>query len=129
MIKKSAFIFLLLLYHASMASVIQCPRIDDIKNGHFYGWLPEYKNNEELASAKDVDNFKQHVRQFTVARWGKAYLENGHCFYQGTDPIVDTIVFAQDAWRPTDDAHWTWVEPQTLAECYSTNEQDCGFKQ
>ncbi|HEX4044414.1 MAG TPA: hypothetical protein VHZ76_01945 [Gammaproteobacteria bacterium] len=104
-----------------------CPTVEEIKNHRFHGWLPLYKSNEELATSKDVVQFKEHVTAFQSAQWNRAYLENGHCFYQGTENIVNTIIFAKDAWRPAETAHWSWVTPNIMAECYSQQVTDCGF--
>lgn len=104
-----------------------CPTVDDIKNHNFNGWIPLYIEGEELASEKDMQNFKQNLTDFVVARWDTTYLESGHCFYQGTDPILSKIIFAQDAWKPVQSGKWVWKNSNKIAECYSNNVNDCGF--
>lgn len=120
-------IVLLFFSTVSFADQITCPSVNDIKNHNFNFWLPLYKEGEELASAHDVDQFRAHITEFVVAKWGKVYLENGHCFYKGDDPILEKIVFAQDAWRPVKNSHWTWINANALAVCDSTNVAECGF--
>lgn len=107
--------------------MIICPTVDAIRQGQFNSWQPLYKDGEELASSKDVDKFKANVLSFDVAKWSTEYLESAHCFYRGKDPIVDRIVFAQDAWQPIVNNYWSWLIPYKFAECRSTNLKDCGF--
>lgn len=104
-----------------------CPTVDEIKREAFHSWLPLYKDGEELASARDVEKFKKNVVNFQIARWSADYLESAHCFYQGTDPIIDKIVFAQDAWQPETSPNWIWRNPKYFAECLSSNLQNCVF--
>lgn len=114
---------------ATALTTFVCPSVEEIKNHQFHYWLPLYIQNEEYASAADVAKFQQNVTEFVVARWNRVYLENGHCFYEGTDPILKTIIFAQDAWQPVQNEKWIWKDPKKLAECYSSNVKDCGFIQ
>lgn len=123
-------ILLAIFFCLSSSAVAQteiCPSVSDILNNNYIYWLPEYKDNEELASMQDVAKFEQHVTAFVVARWERDYQENGHCFYQGTDPIIDKIVFARDAYRPVVSLKWVWARPDFLAECYSNDVTDCPF--
>src|SRR5665213_1512022 len=82
------------------AQTISCPLVEDIKHGNFNRWLLLYIANEELATPKDTESFRNHLQTFAFAKWNKFYLENGHCFYKGDDPILNKIVLANDAWRP-----------------------------
>lgn len=102
-----------------------CPSIEEIKSGHFNGWLPLYIHNEELASFQDVNNFKNNVTNFLIAKWSTYYLEYGHCFYQGTNEAIDKIIFAKDAWRPGQN-NWLWQVANHLAECRGLIDQ-CDF--
>lgn len=121
-------IFILSFPLSSLATtLITCPTTEDIKSNNLKGWLPLYIENEELASHQDVEKFKQSVIQFDVARWSNTYLENGHCFYLGSDNIVSHIIFAHDAWRPSVSQAWSWITPNALAECKSYNSNDCAF--
>lgn len=104
-----------------------CPTVNEIKEGRFGYWLPLYIEGEEEASAEDVAQFRKNVLFFAVARWDNSYLENGHCFYYGTHPIIQRITFAQDAWRPEETPQWAWVKFNLLAECYSNEVSDCNF--
>lgn len=117
-------IFCYLTAYAS--PIIFCPTIDEIKNEHYSPWLPLYIDREELASTNDVEKFKANVTSFSVAKWDKSYLENGHCFYKGNDPIMDKIIFAQDAWQPVTNSYWSWLDAKKLAACYAET-QHCGF--
>lgn len=117
---------LLQAHNVFASQIIHCPSVDEIKNGSFTYWLPLYIEGEELASKSDVNKFREHVERFSVARWHNHYLEYGHCFYQGSDPIVEKITFAHDAWRPTNASVWIWRMP-TLAECFAGNAKDCEF--
>lgn len=112
---------------ASATNILTCPTAAEIKNGQFNYWLPLYKEGEELASDHDVNIFKQHITSFDVARWDHVYLENGHCFYKGTDPMLDKVIFAHMAWRPVVNDEWHWVSPAKSAECYSSDVKNCGF--
>lgn len=124
----SVFILSLCVYSAAIAEDnIACPSVEQIKQEELIPWLPLYKENEELAFDSDVNTFKEHVTVFDVARWVDSYLENAHCFYKGTDPIVERIVLAQDAWQPTDNAPWIWLIPHKFAECRSLSVNDCMF--
>lgn len=126
------FIFLILFFcllQPLSAQTEFCPSVADIQSGSLTYFLPLYKDNEELAMSYDVQTFRQHVTTFVAARWDHDYAENGHCFYQGTDPILNRIVYANDAWRPEPTQKWTWTRPTRLAECYSDNVHDCGFIQ
>lgn len=105
-----------------LASTVTCPTVTEIQQGQFKDWLPLYQQYEELASVQDVALFKAHVTGFKKAVWDRKYLENGHCYYVGNDPIINKIVFAQDAWRPAENAQWQNVR----AECRS--EVDCRFQ-
>jgi hypothetical protein len=127
--KLSICALLCCLTQLSVASTEICPSVEEIKNQNFNHWLPLYIEGEELASDNDVQNFKNHLTQFVVARWDRVYLENGHCFYAGTDPIISKIVFAQDAWRPVQGGKWSWKNPDKTAECYSNTVTDCAFTQ
>lgn len=111
----------------SFAQNIICPSVNEIKNHQFHQWIPLYIDNEELASDLDVAKFQSHVKQFLIARWNKDYLESGHCFYQGNDPILSKIVFAQDAWRPEQNIEWIWLKENALAECHTCHVEDCAF--
>lgn len=104
-----------------------CPSVEELQNQVWTDWQPLYINHEELASDADVQKFRSHVTQFTVAKWSTTYLENGHCFYQGTDPIVDHIVYAHDAWRPVSNGVWSWFVADRFAECRSSHVEDCPF--
>ena len=109
------------------ATPIVCPTVAEIKRNDFRGWLPLYIENEELASETDTEQFKSAVTTFSAARWHADYLENGHCFYQGTHPIIDKIVFAHDAWQPSHNVHWQWTLPNQFAECHSETINNCEF--
>ncbi len=126
---KKMFLFLVCVFtiNNSFAETEVCPTVNEIKNNQFHYWLPLYIENEELASQADVKKFKDNVSAFVVARWASIYLENGHCFYEGTDSILNKIVFAQDAWKPLKNEKWVWTTKDRMAECYSNNVQDCGF--
>ncbi len=64
---------------------------------------------EELASDADVALFAKNVEYLEVARWDVSYLETAHCFYHGSDPINNKIVFARDSWRPVSAGKWNWM--------------------
>lgn len=110
-------------------TIIFCPSVAEIKQHQFHTWLPLYKEGEELASAHDVATFMQSVRQFVTARWDKSYLESGHCFYQGNDPIIEKIIFAHDAFRPKMNFNWQWIELNAQAVCIHNDVDACGFIQ
>lgn len=120
-------IFIFFFYSAFASPTIICPTIAEIKSGNYVPWLPLYINGEELISAVDEELFKKHVTGFFVAKWDISYLENGHCFYKGDDPIVEKVIFAQDAWQPVTNDHWNWTIQKKLAECYSEQTDSCGF--
>lgn len=122
-------IILLSFYSSAKAdTIVHCPTVDEIRTHHFGYWLPLYIEGEELASDRDVKQFQDHVNTFKIAKWDASYLENGHCFYEGTDPILNKITFAQDAWRPLEIPPWVWIKENVLAECDSADVRDCGFK-
>lgn len=126
--KKILSLGLLLIFQIAIASsLMTCPSVSMIQQGKFGDWLPLYVDNEELASEHDTQLFQKHVRQFQTARWSSSYLEHGHCFYQGGDPILSKIVLAKDAWQPETSAHWSWVKPRSLAECNSKYVIECKF--
>lgn len=104
-----------------------CPTVEEIKQDKFYDWLPLYKENEELISAKDLKKFKSNVTDLDVAKWAAEYSESAHCFYRGNDPIVDRIILGQDAWQPADDDHWSWLAAKKFVECRSQDVKDCVF--
>ena len=108
-------------------NTLTCPSVAEIQNQQFHEWLPLYIEGEELASTQDVNTFKQHITSFDVARWDRVYLENGHCFYKGTDPMLDKITFAHMAWRPVVNDQWYWTSPAKSAECRSPEVKNCGF--
>ena len=130
MLQKS-WIFIALILPSFMAwtqpDPITCPSVQDIKEQDWIEWQPLYIEGEELASYQDVETFKKHVTRFTVAKWSATYLESGHCFYQGTDPILDRIVYAHDAWQPVTNTIWSWLFPGKYAECRSEHVEDCSF--
>ncbi len=103
-----------------------CPTLDDIKHGQLNNWLPLYVQNEELVSAADFELFKSNVTGFSMARWSKAYLEDGHCFYEGNNFITAKIVLARDARRPVATGSWQWLQTDSLAQC-TQSIPDCGF--
>jgi len=122
-------ITLLLCTNIAFAEVLTCPTVTEIKNKQFRTFLPLYIMGEELASTEDVERFKKNVGKFSAARWNRQYLEAAHCFYtsngNGTDPIVNQIVFAQNAWRPSPQPQWSWIIPNKNAECFSEQVSDC----
>lgn len=119
---------LLFFYCATnFAMTISCPTVSDIKNGEFKNWLPLYIDGEELASLHDVAQFQKYVTQFAIAKWNTSYLESAHCFYSGDGAIVNQIVLAQDAWRPVNDTHWSWIKINKIAECSSTQSFECSY--
>lgn len=123
---SSLFLFITFAANANPDNVI-CPSIAEIKQGKFNTWLPLYKENEELILDNDLQKFKTHVTELDVAKWAAEYLESAHCFYRGTNPIVDRIVLGQDAWRPEEDDHWSWLVDKKFAECRSQQVADCEF--
>lgn len=125
--KKILFLFCIFYSLNSFSQIINCPTVEEIQTHHFHGWLPLYIKGEELASDCDVKRFQETIRHFNKAIWNKDYLESAHCFYEGVDPIIGTIIFAHDAWRPEAHSHWEWIKPNALAECYSLDPQNCGF--
>lgn len=131
MSKKIIFMLFFIFSQLAHAEVIdQCPSVDEIKTGKFktFGWLPLYIDTEELASDADVAIFAKHLDTFEVARWKEDYLENGHCFYHGSDPMNDKITYIHDdTWQPKLPGKWNWVTPNKFAECYSQNPADCAF--
>lgn len=121
------FLFLCLFSNTIFADQIICPSVSDIKHHSFNSWIPLYIEGEELASIQDIEHFKQQLSEFRVAKWDKDYLESAHCFYQGSDPILNKIVFAQDAWRPATNNFWSWIRPNAHAECQAMTVEDCPF--
>lgn len=111
----------------ALTTTIACPTVSEIKRGEFNDWLPLYQENEELASDADVNVFKKFVTTFQSAKWSRHYLENGHCFYQGDNPMMDKIIFATDTPRPDNTSQWQWTQPSILAECYSDEVLLCPF--
>lgn len=103
-----------------------CPTVEDIKKGQLNNWLPLYVQNEELVSHADFELFKSKISRFSIAKWSKAYLENGHCFYEGNDLITGRIILARDAWRPITTGSWQWLKIDSFAECFQSI-QNCGF--
>lgn len=106
-----------------------CPSVEDIKHHHYGHWLPLYVENSEMAMDADVEKFSENVTNFVVARWDRSYLEFAHCFYQGTDSIMDKIVFAHDAAYPAQQPAWSWSNPDRSAECVSRQPLECGYIQ
>jgi hypothetical protein len=127
--RTKIFFCILFFTQSNLAYNEVCPSVADIKNNRLTPWIPLYIDNEERAFNKDVQQFKKNVTDFIVARWDSSYLENGHCFYQGTDPIISKIILANDAWRPVQGEKWQWKIYDRIAECYSNNVQDCEFIQ
>lgn len=115
-----------LIFLSTCCLALNCPTVNEIKNGTFNSWMPLYQYGEELASEKDVKEFRKHVSGFHIARWSNRYLEYAHCFYEGDAPIVQSMVFAHDAWRPEKSNYWTWIRPSSLAEC-ATSPDVCGY--
>jgi hypothetical protein len=110
-----------------------CPTVDDIRQQAFGLWLPLYIDNGELASKIDVERFKKAVTKFVRAEWSPDYLEAGHCFYAGNDPIIDQITFASDTLTPKFSYYppWRLLQPppaplKKLAVCY-LSEQECPY--
>ena len=127
---KKLFLFFIttMLVNLTFAHTIRCPTVSEIKNHQFNHWLPLYKENEELAMPNDVAQFQKNVAHVFVAKWDPKYLESAHCFYEGTDPMVNKIVFAQDAWRPARSSpKWIWIIEDKLAECVSSDPEECYF--
>lgn len=119
----------LFLFSSTFAqNYISCPKPEDINQGLFHDWLPLYIDGEELASELDTQQFISGVIHFAFARWDENYLENGHCFYNGT-PITQKIILAHDAWRPKKDSYWHWISRNKLAECHTTSAANCSFKE
>lgn len=106
---------------------VNCPTVEQIKQGLFFNWLPLYQEGEELASEKDTQQFQTVITDFVEGQWSADYLESAHCFYKGNDPIFKHIVLAQDAWRPVTNDYWHWITFEKLAVCHSTNPLPCGF--
>lgn len=112
----------------ALTTTISCPTVSEIKRGEFDDWLPLYQENEELALDADVETFKKAVTAFQSAKWSRRYIENGHCFYAGDNPVMDKIIFATDALRPENTPQWQWTQPNILAECYSDDVLRCPLR-
>ena len=69
------------------------------------GWMPLLIINEELASLKDIERFRQSVHKFRRAEWNEDYLEAGHCLYEG----VDDLVLARDMLAPDSAQCPNWI--------------------
>ncbi|WP_156875070.1 hypothetical protein [Legionella micdadei] len=110
----------------SQPNSLVCPSVGEIKKGLFHDWLPLYIDGEELARQIDTLQFIKGVKVFVAAKWDKAYLENGHCFYHG-DPITNKVILAHDAWRPKESPYWHWINHGTLAECHAPSPENCAF--
>jgi hypothetical protein len=123
---RQFFNIILLLFSVNVfSSTITCPSVSDIQRSEFHHWLPLYIENEELASAADVTVFQSAVRMFDHATWNAYYLEAGHCVYVGDNPMVKKIEFAHDAWRPSKQQTWVWLQPNRLAECRALKVEEC----
>ncbi|MFA5960711.1 MAG: hypothetical protein WC785_09355 [Tatlockia sp.] len=112
----------------ALPPAIICPSVSEIKQHTFNQWLPLYQEGEELASTKDTLQFIEEVTAFHSARWSSAYLENGHCFYEG-GLMTQKIILAQDAWQPGNEGYWQWLKPKSLAECIHSSPKACPFLQ
>lgn len=120
--------FILIIFCSNLsahAHSIHCPTVAELRGEGFIFWLPLYKIGEELAGDEDVKNFRANVKEFVEARWDTTYLETAHCFYRGSHPILDKIIFAQDAFRP-EGTDWMWIKPSHLAQCQK-DELSCSF--
>lgn len=109
------------------AETIHCPAVEMIQAGQWGDWLPLYREGEELAFDSDVLQFQQQIMGFKLARWSTTYLESAHCFYYGSGPVLDRIVFAHDAWQPIKNPVWDWLVLNRLAVCQSEWVSDCLF--
>ena len=108
-----------------------CPSVEDVKqlrdiwpNG---SWMPLYIEGEELASEEDIAKFSKTVTGFSHAQWDTQFLEAGHCFYKGSDPVVEKITLARDMLKPKlDDPFWKMLGPKNFI-CFGPLVAECNF--
>jgi hypothetical protein len=123
------FIFLMFFHNSIAETSLTCPSLKSVQhsiNIWPHGeWLPEYVDNEELASQDDIDHFIATVKRFNRAEWSGDYLEMAHCFYDGNDKIV----LARDMLKPNaiSDPFWHAVNQKKLWRCQMPSESICSY--
>jgi hypothetical protein len=127
----SIFISQLTFISCLYAENYTCPSIADVRQLHNIwphgSWLPLYIDSEELAPEADIDKFSKAANEFTQAQWNANFLEAGHCFYSGSDPIVNKITLARDMLKPkADDELWKLIAPKNFI-CLGPNAGQCYF--
>ncbi len=84
MFKKICFFSFLVFSSLTYAEI--CPTVESIQNNSFAGWQALNIDSGTAAQPSQLENFKSHVRHFSLAEWMKDAPEgSSHCYYQGED--------------------------------------------
>jgi hypothetical protein len=114
---------------AHAETLLTCPSVESVRQGTIFSWwLPLYVSNDELASKADAKKFSEAVTRFARTEWSGDFLEAGHCFYEGDDPIMKQIMLARDMLKPesSESSQWEFITPKKLA-CFMSNEDECPY--